>query len=49
MLCGGTKYVFFLFHKAMISIFGDKDSRERGVVISEERCVHNIGAKESII
>jgi hypothetical protein len=49
MFCGGTRYVFFLFHNSMISTFGKRDSRERRVVNSEERCVHNIDAKELII
>jgi hypothetical protein len=33
----------------MISIFGERDSRERSVVISEEKRVQSIGATESII
>jgi hypothetical protein len=46
---GGTRYVFFLFYKAMISISGERDSRERSVVIFEEKWMRSIGVKESII
>jgi hypothetical protein len=46
---GPEKGRYAAFHKAMISILGERDSRQRSVVIFEERCVQSIGAKESII